>query len=1133
MQVTCNIRDGPSTNIAAQFDFQHDCKRHEMFEAWAIGNSVPAVAMVTLARQETRERRRYPRQKIGRLPGHCVLSVKAGTVILEIVAPWEDSIPGIDCARKTAPVQSITSPAMAFPRRALRRNLLFFADASARVWTKMAPRRRERWYSLDGQRRNHRAALESAQGPRRVISLVVLLVLTLIMIQQVSDVNRVARVATSIGLLPAAGTLQPPKHELTAMLSNSDNSMSASSTIPGNATSGTVQASTNPIDSGDPAGQSGTNRSDATPGPVAQNASTAPATNEAISDAMQREIATLTLHHPSAVAQLQSEVLQRLIQSAPKPLLESLIASWMELSDAPSAKASDPAVPEPSDTSLSDAGSQWLEKSLSTLQRWIELTDSTQSEHQVLLDLSRSLPLLLQPTPLQPTPLRPSQPVQPDGRIGPAAGFPDLVRLSLDRILLQSFLDNTPWRTSERLALARTTQRAAQMQQAFQTGWLAPGMIPGASVPLLVSQTSTLRGRGVRVSGTVARIDPPASLALANGLDMQYRVLWLRPDDASNQPIVIHLSNDIPVPAELLELDSQITVTGLLAKRRAYASSRGGEVAPVVIAADIALSPPVGLQPKPLTAFQQSALTPWSSAPLSSNWTPPLDLQSPTRLLQERLGPRLASLPPLPALTNTSTEAAPPSESDPQVTEAMQAFTLAEPTLATLLGLQKFSEEVTLLTQSQNRVALGDNQVLSEWSGWVTQVSAIPIEQPPFPGFDWKVIYALRLEYAPATIQDGTSPTAPLHSFVALTHQVPSSWLTSPNLRQPCIVRGLGLEPARAPLATGSDDNAVRTPPSLVLCASVAWQYAEPHSPTNKTANDSLDTSLAPPLPLGWQSLLQHSWDLGWIDMLESLHGQPMTSRESHAFYAMLAASSPSATLPHPIQQQPHTPTLSMMTAIQRSEASKRKKGSVPDSERCVGYRVNASVTVRRVQRIEVTDPKRIAWLGSNAYFQIDGLADIGRNRIEIKYGPETEPVVFQSEFPVTLVAKHVPDWLLIDSGDADPTGSQVWYPRIRTETEGWFYRIWKYKTPQISAATDDTQSQQGPMLVVDRIELATIAPSPVAEPNAIPWTSIATTLLGFAAIAWFAYRMQLNPSSQRKLQKHSFRKPPTDPGRS
>jgi hypothetical protein len=994
----------------------------------------------------------------------------------------------------------------------------------------MAPRRRERWYSLDGQRRNHRAALESAQGPRRVISLVVLLVLTLIMIQQVSDAKRVARVATSIGLLPAAGTLQPPKHGQTAKLSNSDNSMSVGSTVSGNASSGTGQASTNPRESSDPAAQSGTNRSDPASGALDQIASATAASREAISDAMQREIATLTLHHPSAVAQLQSEVLQRLIQSAPKPLLESMIASWMELSDAPSATASDPAVPEPSNNSLTDAGSQWLEKSLSTLQRWVELTDSTQLEHQVLVDLSRSLPLLLQPTPIQPS--------QTDTTIDPAAGFTaagftDLVRLSLDRILLQSFLDNTPWRTSERLALARTTQRAAQMQQAFQTGWLAPGMIPGASVPLLVSQTSTLRGRGVRVAGTVARVDPPASLVLANGVDMQYRVLWLRPDDASNQPIVIHLSNDIPVPAELLELDSQITVTGLLAKRRAYASSRGGEVAPVVIAADIALSPPVGLQPKPLTAFQQSALTPWSAAPQSMNWTPPLDLQSPTRLLQERLGPRLATLPPLPVLTTSSTEAAPPSESGPLVTEAMRAFTLAEPTLATLLGLQKFSEEVTLLTQSQNRVALGDDQVLSEWSGWVTQVSSIPIEQPPFPGFDWKVIYAIRLEHSSSAMQDVTSPTAPLHSLVALTHQVPSSWLASPKLRQPCIIRGLGLVPARAPVDNDPADRAERTQPSVVLCASVAWQYAEPHPPTDKTATDSPDTSLAPPLPLGWQSLLQHSWDLGWIDMLESLHGQPMTSRESNAFYAMLAASSPTAKLPHPIQQQPNTPPLSMMTAIQRSEASKRKKGAVPDSERCVGYRVNASVTVRRVQRIEVTDPARIAWLGSNAYFQIDGLADIGRNRIEIKYGPETEPVVFQSEFPVTLVAKHVPDWLLIESGDADPSGSQVWYPRIRTEAEGWFYRIWKYKTPQISAATDDMQSQQGPMLVVDRIELATIAPSTTSEPNAISWTSIATTLLGLAAIAWFAYRMQLNPSSQTKLQKHSFPKPSKDLDRS
>lgn len=986
----------------------------------------------------------------------------------------------------------------------------------------MAPRRRERWYSLDGQRRNHRAALESAQGPRRLVSLVVLLVLTLIMIQQVSDVNRVAHVATSIGLLPASSTSPLSSQNEATMRSNSGTSKL------GNPTSGTAMESANSQESGDAVGLSGSNRSETLPGERGQQTPAVVATRENISGGMQREIAALTLHHPSAIAQLQSEVLQRLIQSAPKPLLESMIASWMELSDAPlpyapSVTASDPAMLKPSDASTSEAASQWLEKSLATLQRWIELTDSTQREHQVLVDLSRSLPLLIQPTPLLPT--------QPDATIDDDVSFSDIVRLSLDRILLQSFLDNAPWRTTERLALARTTQRATQMQQAFQTGWLAPGMIPGASVPLLVSQTSTLRGRGVRVAGTLARIDPAASLALAHGVDMQYRVLWLRPDDASNQPIVIHLSEDIPVPPELLELNSQITVTGLLAKRRAYASSRGGEVAPVVIAADIAPSPQTGLEPQPLTAVQQSALTPWSSTSQSLNWTPPLDLQSPTRLLQERLGPRLATLPPLPVVTTSSTLNAPPNELGSFVTQPMRTFALSEPNLATLLGLQKFSDEVTLLTHSQNRVMLSDSQVLSEWSGWVTQVTPIAIEQPPFPGFDWKVIYAIRLELNSTAMAVDAIPSGPSSAIVALTHQVPTSWLANPSLRQPCIVRGLGLVPSEDRDATdsptaGPTDSAARRIPSVVLCASLAWQYA-------KSPADSPDSVLAPPLPLGWKTLLEHSWDLSWIDLLESLHGQPMTSRESAAFYAMLAASSHSATQPLPTQPKSNTPPLSMMTAIQRSEASKRKKGAVPDSERCVGYRVNSSVTVRRVQRIEVTDPKLIAWLGSNAYFQIDGLADIGRNRIEIKYGPDTEPVVFQSEFPVTLVSKHVPEWLLIESGDADPSGSQVWYPRIRAEVEGWFYRIWKYKTPQISAATDDTQSQQGPMLVVDQIKLATVAPNPELQSNAISWTSVATTLLGLVAIAWFAYRMQLNSSSHKKLQKHSFRKSPTDSKRS
>ena len=66
----------------------------------------------------------------------------------------------------------------------------------------MTPKRRERWYSLDGQRRIHQSALQSNNGPRRLISLVVLLLLVMMMIQQVSDPKKVAKVAGAVGLIP-------------------------------------------------------------------------------------------------------------------------------------------------------------------------------------------------------------------------------------------------------------------------------------------------------------------------------------------------------------------------------------------------------------------------------------------------------------------------------------------------------------------------------------------------------------------------------------------------------------------------------------------------------------------------------------------------------------------------------------------------------------------------------------------------------------------------------------------------------------------------------------------------------------------------------------------------------------------
>lgn len=248
--------------------------------------------------------------------------------------------------------------------------------------------------------------------------------------------------------------------------------------------------------------------------------------------------------------------------------------------------------------------------------------------------------------------------------------------------------------------------------------------------------------------------------------------------------------------------------------------------------------------------------------------------------------------------------------------------------------------------------------------------------------------------------------------------------------------------------------------------------------------------------------------------MIEGLQGQGMSSRESQAFYRLLRCTAE----PLESRAQEAGPSLSIMEAIQRAENRKSDRASLAPEASSTGHRANAIVQIRRVQRVDVRNPDEQSWLGSDHYYQLDGLADIGNNRISIRYEGAAQPLVFEKEFPITLVATRVPDGLLTDAADAMPGESQAWYPRARLEVSGWFYRMWRFKTTQVSEATGNREAQQGPMLAVDRFSEAP-APAIQRASRASPaWVTALTLLIGGAGGLWILrmIRQGLRPRSSK-----------------
>ena len=908
----------------------------------------------------------------------------------------------------------------------------------------MAPKRRERWYSLEGQRQIHQAALQSNTGPRRLISLIVLLILVLMMIQQVSDSRKVAKVAGALGLLP------PP---------------TANPDQPANSTQSTQDPTQLPS--------------------VAESDASRPLNQAQI-------IESLGLVSSDAKIQRWSEILAILMKDLSSQDKATLAGKIFDIADQPKKSAQPQSLPDDSESILANQIASWQK----ILLRWIDLSDSQNPEHRWIEELQVALESW--PNPQSPETIQRS------------------LRLALDRSVLGDLTDNTPWKTTERVSLARLLVRATQLAGHFQDT-LYIEAVPSISIPQLLSQTDTLRGRCYRIRGTIGLIEPTSSIELANGRKLTYSVLWLRPDDLSDQPINIYIPQGVLADRELIVGDT-LEVAGLIAKRRAYASKRGGEIAPVLIATCLEIDPPPNA---PKSSLQKDSFRLAQSLALAKEvsnrreqpaWTPPVDRQAPLDLIQQSLAKHLQDL----------------TSNDPLTLDRNElANSIAS--LATLANLVKFQNEVETVISGGNsamlRVAPADppkassyTPVLGTWQGVVVGVQAIQLNPETLPGLNWRTVYFLELK--PQAI--GNPQSEPKSNIRVLAQEIPALWRAASQIRQPVLIEGLGLMPSSDLKSVGKSH--LSDPPSMILASKIAWQFLANSAQTLPPVND-----LVPELSPGQQRLLWHGWDLSQTDTLERMHGQSLTNKDAKPFYTLLALQKKDLSINKPDEAsvEKDSSRLTVMDWIRRTEANKQSKRDDGSLKRSVGERVTARVQVRRIQRVEVQNAAHQNWLNGNHYYQLDGVADIGQNRIDVRYGKDSEPISYEKEFPITLVAATLPTWILTDpttqssksedsqeTSDLDASSTIAWSTKIRVDVQGFAYRIWRFQTPQVSAVTQGKGYQQAPMLVVDRWQLSrgpTASDQPTRKTD-VSVGSVLTTILGLSAIGWFAYRMISQP---------------------
>ncbi len=640
----------------------------------------------------------------------------------------------------------------------------------------------------------------------------------------------------------------------------------------------------------------------------------------------------------------------------------------------------------------------------------------------------------------------------------------DGLRLAIDQKLLGLIHDAEPWRPIERTSLARTLDLAyeARRQSDDLNARLSENQILRmgslTEVPSLSKQTHDLRGTIVRLRGAPVSTPVTSQVNAPGWGSIAYDVVWLRPDGFSPQPICLyHLrdaspktgwpkirdkasqsSNRDEASTEGIATDESplVEVTGYLLKRLAYPSQRGIDVAPLLVSFDAQW---VSELESKQNVFANKPISPLTH----SKWIEPGAQSQNLDILSEILASDLESL------RNDNIVR---SIVDPSFGQTASGVLDKETEFGvTILGqllhqLPRIARP--LKTAFATAEEIGPAR-LSTLRGWVDEVLAFSLAKAL--DNDGKPINCYRLRVQ-------SKLDSKIH--YVFTNNVPRAWLSEPDLWQPIEVDGLNLN--------HTVDDVVH---HLWLTDHPRWSWG--------WLDHELEDEVRPSISEDWRRLGRVGFDLGQAEMVHRLSKQSLSKAESESFYSLINATDKlSQPAPDPDSAKP-AQTLSIFDCLNNNPSDTFRS-------------MVAQVHVVRITPIVVGDELDQIALDGNRYYELDGLVDIRGRSVRLKSADGATSVDFTDDFPITLVCKRLPSWLLPSSpvlGDgldaSIPSGrsnsnqplESVWYPRKTIKLEGTFYRLWSYATTETRNAIDSTSGgtgdksrsflQNGPLIVV------------------------------------------------------------------
>ncbi len=610
--------------------------------------------------------------------------------------------------------------------------------------------------------------------------------------------------------------------------------------------------------------------------------------------------------------------------------------------------------------------------------------------------------------------------------------FLDAFSGELDLRLIGGLQDRAPWTATENTAFWRLLQRGAQFKFDDNSG--LPNRLVHAEVATraLESEFDLFRNRWIRFRGSVRRVEAVERSRAEFGVE-KYWLLWLRGSDGADQPVAVYTTDALAPNLEASIHDDSfpnIEVVGIVAKRLAYSSQSGIQVAPTLFAGSIKRLAETSTENSPVPA---STLTEYEEL------TPPWARQSQVEMHGTLAGIAENQLKGM---------------FDADCIREFEQLARRERTPAPDVVLKTLHAlgQIGWLRLMDADVAInsGNGWRLDpiEVHGWVRRADPHKLSNLQQ---DW---FSIETTHAIFTLTFDIDQDEPEKSpSLVICQSVPKIWQESLELCQPARIYGYALSSPEIPMR-------------VIFSDSPEWVFIDPPSKNQRPA-------LVPAIKPSWSAIASKGWNLSWFDLLESQNKKPLDAAETQPLLSLLAIS-------HRESLEPLGPSVTAFPDILKN----------PNEH--LGDAIDWKVRLVRGSRVELNSSESKVDTNTQ-YFQYDGFVSVPGQTVRYVIPNSKDELIFEGEFPVTLLMASASDFVpqnALNSGEISWSVGRHARAKGRFYRL-WSYQSEKVESlgRHLWAESEATARQVAPLIVVGSLEPAWPDPLP---PSPVDWFAYA-----------------------------------------